>query len=63
MRRKLNAGNTNRVLCKMLGNNLCSVTILEIFSEKEDLCVFTQTVECTLVGGVPLNAFNSLIGA
>lgn len=47
----------------MLGNNLFSVTVLEIFSEKEDLCVFTHPEECTLVGGVPLNAFNSLIGA
>lgn len=32
-------------------------------SEKEDLCVFTHPEECTLVGGVPLNAFNSLISA
>lgn len=51
--RKLNAGNnvlncrsTNRVVGKMLGNNLFSVTVSEIFGEKEDLCVFTHPEEC-----------------
>lgn len=64
MKRKLSLlnRNTNRIICKMLGSNVFSVTVSEIFNERQDF-VFLQALRNAFPyrWGAFLNASNSLI--